>query len=369
MIQSRQIPFLNTTLAAQNEPTGRCSTPDNYEQAERQFIQLLETEDLDGALNAGVVSANEFETAVVSAIEIAYLQSADDEMAHLFLQRILYRINRLKLFWYDDLRHYTNERSFYLKAVQDEIENAWQQWESSQLDASIYPMIDVKQALIERTEKDVDPPPSEESQFIHDQVGEVGYRHLVAIASLDGLVEASQLSRTLGGVGNEVHAVLTRLLVEEYGGGRLARKHSSYFITMLEELGMNTEPEAYFDIVPWEVLAVINRSFLLSEYKRYFLQYIGGLLYGELTVPAAFRSYQAAGERLGLSDKAMSYWKLHIKVDQLHGRWMLDDVALPLIEQYPDEAWQIVFGYDQQRWFGDRAGKAVLRTAKAVELR
>ncbi len=31
----------------------------------------------------------------------------------------------------------------------------------------------------------------------------------------------------------------------------------------------------------------------------------------------------------------MSYWSLHIKVDELHGRWMLDDVALPLVSQYP----------------------------------
>jgi len=367
MIQNRHIPFPNTTIAVRNKPTGRCSIPDNYDQAEQQFIQLLETEDLDGALNSQVVNADDFESAVATAIETVYIQNADDDAAHLFLQRILYRINRLKLFWYDDLRHYTNERSFYLKAVRDEIEKTWKQWEASQLDTHIYRSIDVEQALMERTEKDIDPPPSEESEYIRDQVGEAGYRHLVAIASLDGLVEASQLSRTLGGVGNEIHSVLTRLLVEEYGGGRLARKHSSYFIKMLEELGMNSEPEAYFDIVPWEVLAVINRSFLLSECKRYFLQYIGGLLYGELTVPAAFRSYQAAGERLGLSDAAISYWKLHIKVDQLHGRWMLDDVALPLIEQYPEDAWQMVFGYDQQRRFGDRAGEAVINAAKAVE--
>lgn len=171
----------------------------------------------------------------------------------------------------------------------------------------------------------------------------------------------------LGGVGNEVHAVLTRLLVEEYGAGRLARKHSSYFTTMLEELGMKTEPEAYFEIVPWEVLAIINQSFLLSECKRYFLRYIGGLLYSELTVPAAFRSYQAAGERLGLSEAAMSYWNLHIKVDQLHGRWMLDDVALPLIEQYPDEAWQMVFGYDQQKWLSDRAGVAIVQAVREAD--
>jgi hypothetical protein len=344
-------------------------TSSDYSQAEQQFVQLLETGNLDRALSLQTVSTKIFEAVTTAAIKTAYGHNADDDAAHHFLQRILYRINRLRLFWYDDLHHYTNEQSLYLKVIQSEIENAWQQWELTQLNSPIYPSVDVEQALVERTTRDIDPPLSAESQFIRDRVTIAGYRHLVAIASLDGLVEASQLSRTLGGVANEVHSVLTRLLVEEYGGGRLSRKHSSYFVTMLEELGMNTEPEAYFDSVPWEVLAMINRSFLLSEYKQYFLQYIGGLLYTEVTVPAAFLDYQVAGERLGLTDAAMSYWKLHIKVDRLHGRWMLDDVALPLIQRYSKDAWQILLGYDQQRQFSDRIGRAVVKAAKVAEQR
>jgi hypothetical protein len=81
-----------------------------------------------------------------------------------------------------------------------------------------------------------------------------GYCHLLAIASLDGLVEASQLSRVLGGVGNEVQSMLTRIFSEEYGKGILARKHSTYFTTMLKQFKMDTQPEAYFDLAPWEVL-------------------------------------------------------------------------------------------------------------------
>lgn len=349
------------------KPTNQLLTK-KYDRAEQQFIQLLETEDLDKKLAANLVSASEFEKVLNTAIEIAYTEASEDDFAHSFLQRILYRINRLKLFWYDDLRHYTNERSLYLRKVRDQIEEAWQQWEAAQLDLTVYQRIDdLKEALCDRFTADVDPPVSADGLFYRDRVTEKGYRRLVAIASLDGLVEASQLSRTLGGVGNEVHAVLTRLLIEEYGGGRFARKHSSHFTTMLEELGMQTEPEAYFDLVPWQLLAVINHSFLMTERKRYFLRYIGGLLYGELSVPATFRNYQAAGERLGLSAAAMSYWNLHIKVDELHGRWMLNDVALPLVEQYPADAWEMVFGYDQQRFLSDRAGTAVTQAVRQAE--
>ncbi|MBE9169043.1 iron-containing redox enzyme family protein [Pleurocapsales cyanobacterium LEGE 06147] len=366
MIQSK-LTFPSTEAEAKNKPK-RLPTSDYYDPAEQQFIQLLATEDLDQKLAAGLLDASEFERAIAIAIEAAYKGTAEDNASHRFLQRVLYRINRLKLFWYDDLQHYTNERSLYLKTVRDEIEEAWQQWEAAQLDVAAYREMNVRQALIARVAADIDPPLSDDNLFFREQVTEVGYRRLVAIASLDGLVEASQLSRTLGGVGNEVHSVLTRLLIEEYGGSRLARKHSTYFTTMLEELDMQTEPEAYLDLVPWEVLAIVNHSFLLTERKRYFLRYIGGLLYGELTVPAAFRNYQVAGERLGLSDAAMSYWNLHIKVDELHGRWMLDDVALPLVDKYPNDAWELVFGYDQQRLLSNRAGAAVTQAVREAEI-
>ena len=385
IMQSDFITVSTNKPKANPTSTGR-SLPDDYlseayyDRAEQQFIELLETADLDQQWSEQKINTNDVEQAITIAIKQAYSPASMDgagndteknNTAHRFLQRILYRINRLKLFWYDDLRRYTNENSFYLKTLHDRIEEAWQQWEDSQLnatlDATAYRAIDVKQALLDRVAADYDPDVSTNDLYFRNYVTEAGYRRLVAIASLDGLVEASQLSRSLGGVGNEVHAVITRLLVEEYGGGRLARKHSSYFTTMLEELGMQTEPEAYFDAVPWEVLAIINHSFLMTERKRYFLRYMGGLLYGELTVPATFRNYQIAGERLGLSDAAMSYWKLHIKVDELHGRWMLDDVALPLVERYPADAWELVLGYDQQRLLSARAGIAVTQAAQDAD--
>ncbi len=345
-------------------------TAPGYREAEWQFILLLETENLDQQVSVQPSIASHFEAALAAALTTAYTGNPGAEAAHLFLQRILYRINRLKLFWYDDLRHYTNERSAYLRKVRDQIEAVWQDWELAQLDVAALQKLDargVKQALIERAAADLDPPLSENSRFLREQMTEAGYRWLLAIASFDGLVEASRLSRILGGAGNEIQSTLTRVLMEEYGNGRLARKHSTFFAQMLAEFGMHTEPEAYFDIVPWEVLAVINHNFLLTELKRYFLRYNGGLAYFEVAGPAAYRDYLAAAQRLGLSAAAMGYWELHIREDERHGRWMLDDVALPLAEKYPAEAWELVLGYDQERLMGDRAAAAVVHSVREAE--
>ncbi len=154
----------------------------------------------------------------------------DTDAAHLFLQRILYRINRLNLFWYDDLRHYKNERSVYLQWIRDRIEDVWQAWELAQLDVAHLQQLDVKQALIERGDADLDPEITENKRFLREEMTVDGYRHLLAIASLDGLVEASRMSRILGGASNEVQATLIRVLLEEYGNGRLSRKHSTFLL-------------------------------------------------------------------------------------------------------------------------------------------
>ncbi len=339
----------------------------NYDEAEQHFIYLLDLEDLDSKIEGQLELTSIVDNAIAQAIKDAFSGASGDDKAHLFLQRVLYRINRLQLFWYDDLRHYTNERSLYLNKVRDKIETPWQEWELSQLDVEAIKPLNVKQALIERSDRDLNPPISEDSRYLREEMSEAGYRHILAIGSFDGLVEGSRLSRIMGGAANEVHATLMRVLIEEYGNGRLSRKHSTYFAQMLEEFGMNTQPEAYFDLVPWEVLACANHNFLMTERKIYFLRYNGGLTYFEVAGPAAYRNYLAAAQRLELSKEAMGYWELHIREDERHGQWMLTDVSLPLAERYPDRAWELVLGYDQEKLMGDRAGVAIVQCAKAAK--
>ena len=131
---------------------------------------------------------------------------------------------------------------------------------------------------------------------------------------------------------------------------------------------MRSEPESYFDATPWEVIANTNHSFVLCESKRYFLRYIGALLYTEISVPAAFNHYLQGGKRLGLNDEATGYWDLHIKEDERHGQWMLDDVALPLVKKYGKVAWEIIWGYDQQKLVSSRASQAIENSLRKNEI-
>jgi hypothetical protein len=361
------------TYAATEESTVR----GDYREAEESFAELIKAKCMDDYVRERPPPVRLFESAVEKALSSIYPPGAEsvtyhpgqgDDCARLFLQRVLYRINRLKLFWFDDLDNYDNEHSVYLHQLRDQIEQGWQAWELSLLNVAGLRRENVREALLRRAAYDVSPPPSPSGLYFRDHVGQIGYRRLLAIASLDGLVEASQLSRTLGGVSNDIQSMMTRVLVEEYGGGKLSRKHSTFFTAMLTELEMRTDPEAYFDVVPWEVLAGINHSFLLSERKRFYLRYVGGLLYTEISVPAAFDNYRAAAERLVLPKAARGYWELHIREDKRHGQWMLHDIALPLAARYPAEAWEITLGYDQQKLISERSGASVARSVRAAEV-
>ena len=340
----------------------------SFQDIERQFTQLLALDDLDRNINENPSLKEDFDDALESALSDTLDEADPESQALLFLQRILYRINRLKLFWYDDPKNYSNENSRYLFEIQNRIESTWQNWESNHIDIKpLGAVTEVRTALRHRVAEDLNPIPSAEGLYFRNEMTEIGYRRLLAITSLDGLVEASQLSRVLGGASNEVQSMLTKIFLEEYGGAKLDRKHSTFFSAMLEEFGMKSKPEAYFDFAPWEVLANINQSFFLCERKRNFLRYIGSLLYFEVSVPAAFKNYQLAGERLGFSSEAIDYWKVHIKEDERHGQWMIDDVALPLVDHYPDLAWEMVWGYDQQRFISARASQAIARSAREAE--
>jgi hypothetical protein len=355
------------SIASRSQQLLSASSSFNYIEAEQQLIQLLTTEDLDRQVNIKPELISNLEASIANALTKAYKensQAKDKNAAHLFLQRILYRINRLNLFWYDDLKLYQNERSFYLQWLRDCIEEVWQKWELKQIDLARYERIDIKQALIERGEVDVNPLVTDNKLYLRQEMTIAGYRRLLAIASLDGLVEASRLSRILGGASNEIQATLIRVLLEEYGNGRLSRKHSTFFAQMMAELGLNTEPEAYLDLVPWELLACINHNFLLTECKRHFLRYNGGLTYFEIVGPSIYKDYMAAAKRLDLSDDAMGYWELHIREDERHGQWMLHHAALPLVDKYPESAWEILLGYDQEKWMSDRAGEAIIHAVK-----
>jgi hypothetical protein len=328
--------------------------------ADAQFAALTGAVNLDRKLRANPGMAARFEGALTRAMRLAYREPAGSDAAPWLVQRTLYRVNRLGLFWYDDPRHYVNERSPYLMAVRERIERAWQEWETRELDVAALRRLEAPLGLRSRVRADLNAAPSAAGRYFAEATTAAGYCRLVQIAALEALSEVSHLSRALAGPANDIQATLTRVLVDR-------QRQSTFFRDILEACALSAAPEAYFELVPWEVLASINQSFLLSDRRRHFLRFVGALLYRETAAPAAFREYRAAATRLGFRGVARGYWDAHVEHDARHGRWLLEGVALPLAAHYRADAWEIVLGYDQQKRIDERAAAAIARSARDAD--
>ena len=140
----------------------------DYRKAEEAFTHLLRHDDLDRYISDTPERVESFEHLLGLAMFDAYKEDTDSPGVHLFLQRILYQINRLKLFWYDDLRNYANENSAFLFAVRNKIDFAWQKWEARATDITLLKHVDVETALRERAAEDLDPEPSPANLFFRN---------------------------------------------------------------------------------------------------------------------------------------------------------------------------------------------------------
>lgn len=348
----------------------------NYEQAEKYLTSLFKHNSEPTLAHSSQIEF--LESTISEAISKAFaavLSTSDrrtpgSHLAHRFLQRVLYQINC----WLSQLNagyseFYKDKYRGYFTGLQNQIESIWQRWELAQFDFAVLQEISVEQALKHRIEADSSLISAENARFFRTQMTQAGYRRLLAIAPLDGLSAISHLCRTLNAASKD-HSIPTefaKLFFQENYLDPLNRQHSTYFTKMIAALDMDTELEVYFDLIPWEVLALLNQSFLLTQEKDHLLQYVGGLLYLEVVVPASFTHYQIAAQRLKLPSVVINYWDLHIRLHTEDGCQMLDKVVLPLANQSPEQAWKLVLGYDQQRTMSRRAVAAIASSVRAAE--
>lgn len=340
-------------------------------EAERAFSSLVRMPDLDAQVARDPALMGPLQDWLDESLDRVWRAGSDTDDAalvsdRLASQRILYGINRLRLYWFDDPAHYVNEHSRVLHALGRRIENAWQAWLEARLPASALETSAPDTLVRQWFERDRVPVDNADARWFATEADLAAYRRLLEIASLNGLVEASQMARVLGGASDPVQSTLTRIFLEEYGGGRLHRKHSTFFAAMLEEQGLSTQAEAYLDRVPWQVLAVINQAFFLTESRSHYLRFCGAFTYTEVSTPASFARYVAAAQRLGLASGRTDYWTLHVKEDARHGQWMIDEIALPLIDRFPAQAPALLQGYARQRLIEGDAARATAEACRAA---
>lgn len=69
------------------------------------------------------------------------------------------------------------------------------------------------------------------------------------------------------------------LLLQEYGAGRLAKKHSTFYASMMRALGLDAALEEHWDLLPWQVMqAVMAVSLLYPCSKKSTTPRYGGVV-------------------------------------------------------------------------------------------
>jgi len=78
--------------------------------------------------------------------------------------------------------------------------------------------------------------------------------------------------------------------------------------------------------------------------RRYLLRGLAGIGLLEQTAPARFAATVDAGTRLGVPEHVLKYQKVHMHVDEDHGREWFEHVFVPILERAPETVHEIAMG-------------------------
>jgi hypothetical protein len=158
------------------------------------------------------------------------------------------------------------------------------------------------------------------------------------------LKEADPHSWALPRLAGRAKRTLVRIQFDEYGNGRAGEGHAELFAATMEELGLDPTYGAYLDRLPGTTLATGNLISLLGSSRRLLPALVGHLALFEMCSVVPMGRYAAALRRLGLPERAVRFYDVHVVADAEHEVLALDDLVGGVLEERPDWAAEVCFG-------------------------
>ena len=188
--------------------------------------------------------------------------------------------------------------------------------------------------------------------------------YLIQCAS-DFLTEASAMGRNVLGSFDKHLSELFKIFIDEYGYGVHSKKHSKLFEDLLERCKMNSEAHYYWQFYTPTSLLLTNYFHYISKNHKYFFRYIGALYFTE-TALSFISKHQANVVKAGFGASFDTlYFDEHDHIDKHHGRMALEDLILPMVEQYGEEILtEMLIGFNQFKLLGDLADEEFIRHIK-----
>jgi hypothetical protein len=161
----------------------------------------------------------------------------------------------------------------------------------------------------------------------------------------DFLSEASPMMKNVLGMYGATQSEWFKVLIDEYGYGVHAKKHSTLYERTLRSVGLNAEPHYYWQYYLASALAANNYFHYLGSEHRYFFRYVGALVHTETSlVEFCERAVALLTDVFG-GECDVEYFSEHCHIDRHHGRMALERICVPLVDRYgPDVIPEMVRG-------------------------
>ena len=182
------------------------------------------------------------------------------------------------------------------------------------------------------------------SSYVQRRAGEAEVLDLLRHRSIYHLKEADPTSWLVPRLGTAAQAALMELQYDEYGGGDPNRLHAHLFALGMEAVGLRTEPAAYIDEVPVEVLEQNNAMSMFGLRRRLRGAGLGHLAAFEITSSQPSRRMAQGLERLGLDERMVAYYAEHVEADAVHEQLAVRTICAAAVAAEPALMADVFFG-------------------------
>ena len=186
------------------------------------------------------------------------------------------------------------------------------------------------------------------------------FREFVVHRSIYHLREADPHTWVIPRLSGQPKAALVEIQADEYGGGNLARMHSTLFADLMRSLQLKTTYGAYLDRVPGTTLATVNLMSVFALHRRRRGAAMGHLALLEMDSSIPNQRYADGLRRLGFGPETTCFYDEHVEADSVHEAIAAHDLAGALAQQDPELASDIVFGAESLAFVEDFFAQALL---------
>ncbi len=171
-------------------------------------------------------------------------------------------------------------------------------------------------------------------------------KHYLIQYAPDFLSEASAMARMAPGSYGPLQSEVFNILLDEFGAGVHANKHSTLYEDTMRSVGLSTDIHHYWQFYQPTSLCLTNYFHYITRNKRLAFRYLGALFYTEASLVNVTKRQSEMLRTVFGDEVDTRYFDEHHHIDQHHGEMALKRVIEPALERFGDEvASEIVRGF------------------------